>query len=368
MKLPIIVFVGLKANQKDALRSALSDLADPRFESGCAEISGRIGQDSPVLVLIGSDLPGQDPVELAMSIRALHKDVKLGLFLPIGHPAFATTLTETDEIWCDAGVQDLARRVTGFVRGVVEVASLRESGVDNMRVAMTAMSSMGELGVVLRFLSDCFHKSDHSQVGAAVLESLAAYSLSGCCQLRGQGFCVTAVTEGESRASCEAIIAKLCNVGRILEFKNRMIVNYPNVSILMSNVPEDAEIRGRIRDNVAMLAEGAQARIISLILESENIRKRDGIHYALAEIREMAADFAMAQKEAFHSASNAINETLGGFSDTFVSLGLTDYQEGMLLDMVASLRAKIEKFHAISDGTMSKMAAVTQSLQELEGV
>ncbi|MCX7177323.1 MAG: hypothetical protein NTX56_00680, partial [Proteobacteria bacterium] len=82
----------------------------------------------------------------------------------------------------------------------------------------------------------------------------------------------------------QAILEQSSGMGRIFQFKSRLVVNYDRVSIIVSNMPaedDDAEQAGRIRDNIAILAETAEALCDNVDMRLESMRRAEQLQIAL---------------------------------------------------------------------------------------
>ena len=161
------------------------------------------------------------------------------------------------------------------------------------------------------------------------------------------------------------MIGKLHGIGRIFEFKTRMVINYEHASILMNDVPDDNEQRGRIRDNVAMLAEGAHARIASLLVEQDNKRKQSGIRFALGEILEMTAELRDQQCISQNQGQSAVNSVILSFETAFIRFGLRPEQESELINLLVDLRHEVAGIGLSAEEVDRKLQRVVRSLQSI---
>jgi hypothetical protein len=368
MKLPLVFFAGLDDTLIQESKSLMAGSVAVRFLADAASLSDCLAQQLPDVVVIAEHLPDSQASDLAALIKREY-GVRVCLCVS-GSDALASAIEidaeVSDELWVGVTQSvDLVRRVFSALRERAAWLDLQQQLRGTQQVAMTAMSSMGELGVVLRFLSDCFAKASHEAVAESVLSALKSYDYSGACQIRGSGFRVTRLSGDATVGASEEALAKLSTIGRIVEFKSRMVVNYPNVTVMISNLGEDPDVRGRARDNIALLAEGAQARVVSLLIESDNRSKRDGIGFALSEIRDMALALEETQRSAFDDGSMAINTALVDLFHAFVGMGLSENQEARILDSLGGLRNHVETLSAAGSVASARLQSVSRSLQEL---
>lgn len=77
----------------------------------------------------------------------------------------------------------------------------------------------------------------------------------------------TSAAMGAASPLEESMIEKVKETGRIFWFKNRMVVNYDTVSLLVTNMPlDDPEFCRRIRDHAAMIAEAAPLALDNIVM------------------------------------------------------------------------------------------------------
>jgi hypothetical protein len=202
-------------------------------------------------------------------------------------------------------------------------------------------------------------------VALEVVSSLSQYGLSGAVQVRGGTEVLIESTPGGNPSEDGAVISKLHGIGRIFEFKTRMVINYDFASILMNDVPDDNEQRGRIRDNVAMLAEGAHARVASLMIEQDNRRKQSGIRYALGEILEMTSELRDQQSISQNQGQSAVNAVIQSFETAFIRFGLTPDQESELINLLVELRHEVASIGMSAEEIDRKLQRVVRSLQSI---
>ena len=330
-----------------------------------------LSEQHPAILLLSSNLADTCAIELCRDLRAdgLADDTHIILLLESDAPTErleAAHAAGSDEaITQPVNLADLRRQLRTTYRLASERSSFRQQANYAQQVAMTAMSSMGELGVVLQFLSRCFNCKTEQEVAQEVIAALAQYGLSGAVQVRGDQAPLLECTPDSNPAEDGAVIERLRSIGRIFEFKTRMAINYDHASILMNNVPDDNEQRGRIRDNVAMLAEGAHARIASLLIEQDNRRKQEGIRFALAETLSMTNDLREQQHSSQVKGQEAVNATIESFESAFIRFSLPPEQESELISLLFDLKQEVGSLGMMADEIDGKLQLVVRSLQSI---
>lgn len=251
-------------------------------------------------------------------------------------------------------------------RILAEKKALHEQAGYAQRTAMAAMVSMGELGVVLHFLSKSFACNNLRDVAEAVLEAMGQYELQAALQIRF-GDEVLSLSENGADVPLEvSVLNHVRNSGRIFQFKSRCVFNYDRVTLMVNNMPMDDPDRcGRIRDNGALLAEGADARLKAIELELRTEKRRAGIEEALPRVY-AALDSVQAnyRRNSFQLTEEMINyqESL---TKAYIHLGLMEKQEEELANMANSFMQRVVGTQDESLVIVGQLEALAEDLKRL---
>jgi CheY-like chemotaxis protein len=339
--------------------------------SSAAACLERVAQQRPDMFLLDVRMAGMDGYALC---RALKNDADTA-DIPVTFVSGLDTI-EARLAGYEAGGEDfivkpfepelLVQKVQVAQRIRDEKRQLREMAGYAQRTAFTAMTSMGELGIVLDFLRKSFACADSPALAQAILGSLDQYGLQGAVQIRIGHEAENLSAAGSNLPLETSVLNHVRNQGRIFEFKNRSVFNHGGITILVKNMPlEDAERCGRLRDNLAILAEGADARRRAIEVESANQRTRSGIGAALVGIQEALDTLRQQhQRERFKSTQLMI-DIQEGMTKFFVSLGLSEQQENLMYDFV---RQQFERLQSGLDDTQQvsdRLEQLAQRLREL---
>lgn len=272
------------------------------------------------------------------------------LIKPVGNGAFYRKLAQLNKLFADK-------------------VALREQMAYAQNVAFTSMSAMGELGVVMQFLSKSFGCTNIQSVAALAVESLRQYELDGAIYLAWEGDGLVLTTASDDLPEAErTLIEQRRTLGRILEIGRNLVVNYDHVSILITNLPEeDAQRTGRIRDNIATLAEGIESRIQGLLLEHDNTLKQQGIRYATWEIRDSVKNLDTRQLADMAQTRDLINKVIDEYEDAFLHMGMLPEIENQLIGELVDLRRKIAEIISRPGEVHQKLQSVIAALETLAG-
>ena len=155
---------------------------------------------------------------------------------------------------------------------------------------------------------------------------------------------------------------------RVFQFRDRLVINFPLVTLVVVNLPkDDADRVGRLRDHLAGLAEGANARMAAMRAETERATQAAGIAQAA---NDLAASVALVEQQQSGLRLRSL-ELMNGYvldlERSFVGLELTEKQERHLSGEARKLRDKLGDALGESKDTADKLKAIAAHLQRLMG-
>ena len=148
----------------------------------------------------------------------------------------------------------------------LEVSRLQENLKEAKAIAFTALRANGELGVVINFLEKSFSCKTNVAVGQQIFKAMRTFGLSSAVQIRIDSGAINICDQKFNGQAQEfQFLSRLKDKGRVFDFGEHTIINYNHVSLIVRNMPLDQPDRhGRIKDNLAVLLNGAEARISAI--------------------------------------------------------------------------------------------------------
>lgn len=335
------------------------------------ECLARIQADRPDVILLDIVMPGLDGIETCRRIRQdEHGNDYLIIFVS------AQDKPEIRLRAYDAGgddfmlkpltTEEIRRKVEMALKNRMECAALRRSLAETEQMAMLALTASGENGLVLRGFEKFFTCQTYESLARAILEATGQYKLQATVQLRAGKDLVTLNSEGRCSLMEQELLANLCQEGqRLFDYGTRTVLCYPHITLLLKNMPTaDEERHGRLKDNLALLAEGANVRMHALINEIA-VRKRQ---QQLAAVIELSRH-ALSELDARYKYNQSLTASLLTDLETkvefsFARLGLSEPQEAALMDFVRPLAARATQAYDEGLQIDNQLQAVLQSLRQ----
>ena len=261
---------------------------------------------------------------------------------------------------------ELLSKINVASRLLAEKKALREQAGYAQRTAMTAMVSMGELGVVLQFLSKSFSCNSVEELAAALLETMRQYDLQSALQMRMGDAVLTLSANGRNLPLEVSVLNHVRDSGRIFQFKSRCVFNYGGVTLLINNMPlDDPDRCGRIRDNGALLAEGADARLRAIETEVLAQQRRTGIEGALPRLYSTLDDVQNNYRRNCFELTQVMIEFQETLTKAFIHLGLMERQEEMISGMANEFMMRLVGTQDASLEIVGQLEALADDLKVL---
>jgi DNA-binding response OmpR family regulator len=348
-------------------------LGDPGFEVstfGSGEECLAAMAQSPDLILMDIEMPGEDGIAVCRRLRE-EGDTHAQVIFVSARDDIDTRLAAYDAGGNDFIVkpvapEELEQKVRVAQRFLDRHRGLAQDVQSAQQSAFTAFSYMSEMGTVIQFLRASFGLSTAEELARAMFETMGQYGLQCIVEIRDDagGRCFS--SKGECTPLEESIVRHARGMDRIFQFHDRMAINYPRVTLLVPNLPMDDPDRiGRLRDHLAIVAEGAEARLEALASERKRLAQANGIIAAMNDLTKTLQEIDAQQGANRRQLLDAANAYLQDMEHAFVHLGLSGGQEA---ELVAMATRATEGFSHIQHAGMSlgdRLRQVTAELNRL---
>ncbi|QZA82422.1 response regulator transcription factor [Deefgea piscis] len=232
---------------------------------------------------------------------------------------------------------ELQQKLLLFQRSIEETQQLRSSVQAATVTAMQAISNSAELGTVISFFKRASLAPDEASLLKALVQTTAKFNVQVAAQIHQQNTLHTLNSQGRCSPLEEHMLQTLAqDPQRIYEMGKRLVINFPRIILQVKDMPvNQPDLCGRLRDHIAILVEAAETRLDGILNETQ-IRAQQQL--TLNAISLIQSSIQKLENEYRHQASSSMllfSELQDQFEHKMVYLGLTDSQEGALLDMIA---------------------------------
>lgn len=325
----------------------------------------------PDLLLLDISLPGMDGYSYCRQLKADPQTRDI----PVLFISSLDTLEERIAGY-DAGAEDflvkpvepaeLLRKVQVSLQVHEEKHRLKSQMAEAEALTSMVLASMDETGVVLQFMSKLIGWDNEADIAQDFLELLHSYRLDGAVQTRVGERSHTVGETGPNRSLEISIINHVRSMGRIFEFRNRAGYNYDRVTILINNMPlDDPNLCGRLRDNLAIAAQGADARLAAIETSEARRRSQSALMTTLKSLQGTLSEFQEIHRNDRRRSSELAFEIERDLQKSFVHLGLSVNQERYLEER---LNGSIAELLEMADHGLTVEKTIARTLEELEGL
>ncbi len=207
---------------------------------------------------------------------------------------------------------------------------------ESHRLIMNVMRQNSEMGLMSQFSQNCNSTQGAEKIATLVVSVLNEIGLESVCEIRMLNRIFTAAKEGRSPTQTELQILKAGrNQDRLVTSQRLAVVNYPNITLLIKNMPiYDEDRYGHCKDLVVQLGDVAQSRIKSL-----------GAETAANERAEIIALVQQKSSDNIHHMNLIMKKLLIDAETSLSILGCTEAQEQVILDLIENARAQLDALH-----------------------
>ena len=349
----------------DIYASLLSEECRLRTFASAEACAPALAATPPDLLLLDIEMPGMDGYSFCRQIKDDPQTGDVAVTFVSGHDSIDERLKAYDAGGDDFIAkpfvpEELLRKIRIAEQIQADKKNLREQLSMSEQLSSLALASMDESGLVLQFMSKLIGFSNTTEVAQGLLELMQRYGITGAVQTRVGTNAYTFSPQGANVPLEVSVMNHLRTMETIFEFRNRAGYNYPHVTLMVTNMPlGDPDFCGRIRDNLATAAAGANARLEAI--EGEQLIKTtlDSIQDTLSSIRQ----FHDGMKS---QTSELIFELDEELAKAFVNLGLTTGQENSIEDLVKLFMNRLAATLDQGDDILVTLHDLSNRLQSLK--
>ncbi|MBM5572408.1 MULTISPECIES: response regulator [Deefgea] len=260
----------------------------------------------------------------------------------------------------------LLTRIAHMLQQSAERAQMKSQISYATNTAFTAMSSMSETGLLMETLKN-FNGSNTAQgLAQLLIAALQQFQLDGVVQLKTDAGIVALNLKGEASGVELAVLQKMATMERIVRFRNRLSVNYPNVQLIVNNMPVDDEERsGRLRDHLAILIEAAESRLEAIKVKTTLIATQNqlAIMSSIQSLTTTLSEIDQQQRQGNVERAALFGDVMMNMESALSAFGLSDRQEESLLSVVRNGWEKITAIYTDEAALQNKLSQVVQTLK-----
>lgn len=316
--------------------------------------------ESPDIILLDVEMPGMDGFEVCKRLKSDADTCSIPVMFLSGR----TSIEERVKGY-NSGAEDyLTKPFNGDeLRAKLSVLYQFKSQSERLKsqiheahsAAETALSDVSDLGRVMRFVSQTYSVKTRQNLARYICDFFNPINLNVVIAF-WQGDCgLYFSNQGTPSPLEKELMEGVRDKNRFIDFGVRTIVNYPNISLLVKNMPLDnASLYGRYKDLFPYLLEATNAKLHAIDLQDQLSKQAcelsDTFIMVDSSLREQVEQLYQHGEDSI----DLIENLYARLSETIPGLALDPSQEDFILTSVESTMGEI-KAH-LSSGNDLKQA------------
>jgi len=325
------------------LKMSLSKYDCLLFESGEACLE-HLEAEKPDMILLDVMMPGLDGIETCKQIRKCCKDT----FLPVIFVSAKDSIDDRLKGYAAGGDDYICKpfdqaELHAKVQALLKVKAEMDETLMKAMDSETLLHDIQETSNVVNFLQNVLPLRHIDSVANLTLETLKAMGLSCGIQIRFENQTQQYFSEVNNPLE-NSIFDFIKSKGRIVGFGEKLAINYPNISLIVRNIPkDDANLVGRLRDHLALILKGADAKINALEKEAETLQKYSMLTDFMSELKDILSKLDDSYQKHKKFSETILAKLADDLEDAFMHMGLTELQELELKKIVEEAETTIHR-------------------------
>lgn len=336
----------------------------------CLEMAPK---EMPDVVLLDVNMPGMSGYEVCLQL----KDSPRTMNIPVTFVSALDTLAERlagyevggDDYICKPfEANELRSKVSIAVKYKRERESLKIDAERAMNKAIEAMKNTTDLGIIVDFLRSSLSCDDPKQLADMALFSISSMGLRSSVQIRVGNDIIHKSSDGAVNQLERTVVKKIYQEDAVVDFGNRTVFNFEHASVLIKNMPlDDDEKYARVKENISLLTEGLETRVraivgnmVSIPVDIKNFK---GVDAMAQQLQTLLGQIETKTNEVRGQYVEILSDLSYKIEGSFSSLGLTEYQEQMLMELVDNAINEAHNLHSHSEEIESQIFDLVEEMR-----
>ncbi|MBL4868528.1 MAG: response regulator [Pseudomonadales bacterium] len=241
---------------------------------------------------------------------------------------------DKDELLAKLKVITLAQAHERHLKSQARVAS---------ETAMQAMQGSSELGRLINFVDSTYKMKEYADLAQCLLGAMRSFSLNCCVYMRAKEEEYFYTLGGDVKPLEKELLVLLSKGGnRFHDFGCRTQINYPNVSLLVKNMPlDDRDTYGRYKDMLPHIVCAVDTQVKNIITHKTMVKQTDNLAISFNLVNETLSGLTVRLQENENRCLGVMREMVEELDKQVPGMGLEDDQETYLMSLVDHSMARV---------------------------
>ncbi|MDH5376852.1 MAG: response regulator [Gammaproteobacteria bacterium] len=294
----------------------------------------------PDVILLDVEMPGMNGYEVCDALKHLPAISDTPIIFLSSHSSLRERMQGYESGGSDYIVkpfvrEDLVAKINVLIKYRQEQLRLRLKMEEAQKTANIAMSGSSELALAMAFVERSHNASDFESLANYFLKVTDKFGLNTVVLITIDDTDHWFSSAGSVSPLENQLVTMLRNEKRFYDFGCRTQINYPNISLLIKNMPLDnMERYGRIKDILPAMLSTANTRVIAISSEQAVKNQTKELNLAFSSIQHLFTEIIESMKETQDKSVKVLRQMLTELATELPSMSLEEDQENMLLDKV----------------------------------
>ncbi len=323
-------------------------------------------QGMPDLILLDIEMPVLSGYEVCKRVR---ESSAVPIIFVTAHQSVDEHLNAykaggNDIITKPIDIQILLHKVSSAISNHRQQQKLAQEKAELHGMAMGFLSTMGESGILLNFMRASLGCRTYVALAEKLIAAAQEFGVECSVLIRNGAETTILISHGEATSLEQSILEKSSTMGKVFQFKNRLVVNYERVSVMISNLPDDEAKAGRIRDNITILAETAEALSENVDMRQESMARAEKMQIALGNASAAIERLRGKNRQMLMDTRLLLQELITNVEKTYSWLDTTHAQEKAISGTMDESVQRILNVLAVAGETEQDFNKVLEALRE----
>lgn len=263
--------------------------------------------------------------------------------------------------------EDLTAKLSVLIRYSEEQEILHKKIEDAQKTAYIAMTGSSELGQAMQLIEQSFSAVTHEELAELLLSYARSKELNCTVHMLKPDSTICLTTQGMA-TPLETELMELLRAeeDRFRDFGCRTHINFPNMSVLIKNMPlDDMAEYARIKDSFPPIMAAYDAKIKALNIDNVIREQSIALNESFRAIKETIKVLGSSLHENAKLSFTIMSDMLSELNMTLPAMGLEDDQEEYILNKIESAVDSTKQAANTGEDISASFDMVISQLQSL---
>ncbi len=256
-------------------------------------------------------------------------------------------------------LKELLFKVRSSVKRKLKQESLVGEVSQSQQLVYTTMAQASQYSQVMNFFKNLNACTDLAEVSQAFFDTMSNFNLNCSIRFKSPEIVFFNANGTEVSPIEKEVYDLLESQGRIYPFSNRLMINDQHVSFIIKNPPSDEDELGQIRDYVAVMIEGLEAKVLDLY-------SKQGLASAIVQLSSNIEGLKLGMNEHNALVNSVMSNMMAEIATSFHSLEMTDAQESFFNQLIEKGSEQLMNAEGKLVNIMAELEHLKQTMENVQ--